>query len=490
MTEVMDVMEGVSPRRQREPRQGILPFVIRHGTGEAVTAHAGLPLVVEAMRAVRLEEVVEATLSVAKRQRGFSETEKLEALLLLVAGGGDRIEDIRILAEDKGLVRLLDRELPSPDALLDFLGAFDDPQVWEQRPKDETSWVPPESAPLVGLFEVNRELVARAADRQTTTATIDHDGTIIEAHKRDAVVAYEGTRGYQPLVAVWVEEDLIVADEFRDGNVPGGKDPLTSVRRAFEALPDWVAKRYFRGDSADYYEPLLKYLVQEQITFSISADMSPELRAVCVAVPTEHWVELAAREREVVHVAEVEFTPGDWPKTAAPLRYVGMRITPLQHELFAERGPKYLAVVTNRPAPEEGAARRGDARSAAELVRWHWEKAGTIEHVHRSLKDELGAGVLPSQRFGANAAWFRINAITYNVLTLLKRRALPERLRLARPKRLRFEVFNTAARLSVHQSQLIATLAASRERTAELVLARQRLLATRHAPGQSPAPTR
>jgi hypothetical protein len=27
------------------------------------------------------------------------------------------------------------------------------------------------------------------------------------------------------------------------------------------------------------------------------------------------------------------------------------------------------------------------------------------------LKDELGAGVLPSSRFGANAAWFRINAL-------------------------------------------------------------------------------
>jgi hypothetical protein len=146
---------------------------------------------------------------------------------------------------------------------LDFLRAFDDPQVWEQRPPDEKSWVPPETAPLVGLFAVNRELVARAATRQTETATIDHDGTIIEAHKRDAVVAYEGTRGYQPLVAVWVEEDLIVADEFRDGNVPGNKDPLTSVRRAFEALPDWVDQRYFRGDSADYYVPLLKYLVKE-----------------------------------------------------------------------------------------------------------------------------------------------------------------------------------------------------------------------------------
>jgi hypothetical protein len=484
------VMDGVSPRRQREPRQGILPFVIRHGNGEEVTAHAGLPLVVEAARAVRLEEEVEAQLTVAKRERGFSETEKLEALLLLVAAGGDRIEDIRILAEDRGLVRLLERELPSPDALLDFLGAFDDPAGGGQRPPDEKSWVPPESAPLVGLFGVNRGLVARGADRQTTTATIDHDGTIIEAHKRDALVAYEGTRGYQPLVAVWVEQDLIVADEFRDGNVPGNKDPLTSVRRAFAALPDWVEKRYFRGDSADYYEPLLKYLVKDQITFSISADMSPELRAMCVAVPTEHWVELAAREREVVHVAEVEFTPGDWPKTAAPLRYVGMRITPLQHELFAERGPKYLAVVTNRPAPAEDAAPHGDAMSAVDLVRWHWEKAGTIEHVHRSMKDELGAGVLPSQRFGANAAWFRINAIAYNLLTLLKRRALPERFRLARPKRLRFEIFNTPARLLVHQSQLIATLCASRERTEELVRARQRLLATRQALGSSPAPIR
>jgi hypothetical protein len=77
--------------------------------------------VVEATRAVRLEEVVEAKLNVTKRQRGFSETEKLEALILLVASGGDRIEDIRILAEDKGLVRLLDRELPSPDAPIGLL---------------------------------------------------------------------------------------------------------------------------------------------------------------------------------------------------------------------------------------------------------------------------------------------------------------------------------------------------------------------------------
>ncbi len=70
---------------------------------------------------------------------------------------------------------------------------------------------------------------AGSADRPITTATIDHDGTIIEAHKHDALVAYEGTRGYQPLVAVWAEQQLVVADEFRDGNAAGGRAPARRV---------------------------------------------------------------------------------------------------------------------------------------------------------------------------------------------------------------------------------------------------------------------
>ena len=44
--------------------------------------------------------------------------------------------------------------------------------------------------------------------------------------------------------------------------------------------------------------------------------------------------------------------------------------------------------------------------------------AGTIEAVtwsHHVMKNELPAGTLPSRRFGANAAWFRFVALTYNV---------------------------------------------------------------------------
>ena len=452
-------------RVRRDGRQGILPFVIEQAKREDVTARTGLPLVVETMRALGVDEVADAKLPAPQRQGGFAPAQKLEAMVTLIAAGGDRVEDVRILAEDKGLEKLLGTPFPSPDALLAFLGQFHDPSCWDARPLEKKAWVAPESAGLRGLEVVNRAVVERGAERSVTQATIDHDGTIIEAHKREATVAYEGTRGFQPLVAVWAEQQLIVADEFRDGNVAGGEDPLSSVQRAFANLPAWVTDRRFRADSAAYYTPLLKYLVREKIGFAISADMTPELRARCGSVADQRWARLDTREREEVDLAEVEFTPGDWPRDAWPLRYIALRFTPRQHELFESRGVSYHAVVTNRPDLD-----------AAHLVRWHREKAGTIEHVHRVMKDELGAGVLPSARFGANAAWFRINALTFNILTVLKRRALAERFRDARPKRLRYELFTLAGELAVHQSRLAVRVPVADQRLHEIVEARGRLL--------------
>ena len=91
-------------------------------------------------------------------------------------------------------------------------------------------------------------------------------------------------------------------------------------------------------------------------------------------------------------------------------------------------------------------------------MEWRREKAGTIEAIHDILKNELAAGVLPCSRFGANAAWLRMSILTHNVMTALKRMALPEEYSTARPKRLRFLIFNTAGRIVHHARRVVCRI--------------------------------
>jgi len=127
---------------------------------------------------------------------------------------------------------------------------------------------------------------------------------------------------------------------------------------------------------------------------------------------------------------------------------VALRIRRKQGELFADGSAvKHFAVVTNLWE-----------WSPKKLLQWHREKAGSIEATHDVIKNELAGGVMPCGRFGANAAWLRLAVITYNVLTALKRLALPPELLTARPKRLRFLIFNTPGKLVHHARRTLLRL--------------------------------
>ena len=462
--------------------QAVLPYTVEVGRrADTLTGRGGLPLVVETLRALGLERVIETEVRVRQRASGYTEAEKVEALVLLLAAGGDCLDDMAVLQADAGLCRLLGGPLPSADALRQFLYAFHDEALiataQAQRAPTEVAYIPEENAALQGLGRVNVALVQRvAAQGQGRRATLDHDATIQESHKREAQWHYQGGRGYQPAAIYWMEQDLVVADEYRDGNVPAAMDNLRLIQRGFASLPATVTEYSFRADSACYDERVLKWLANPQrpggpagpIGFTISADMTEPLHRQCVAVPEADWTLIEERADETVMGAEVECTPGDWPKAAWPLRYLALRIRKTQGRLFAAgHDTKYLAVVTNR----QGAL--------AELVRWHWQKAGTIELVHDVTKNELGAAVPPCGRFGANAAWYRLSLLTYNVLSALKSLALPAPLSAARPKRLRFAVFTLAGRILTHAGRLMLRISEEAERLAGLVAARTRLGALR-----------
>jgi hypothetical protein len=276
------------------------------------------------------------------------------------------------------------------------------------------------------------------------------DGTLVESHKDAATVAYDGTRGYQPVVVLWAEQDVILHDQFRDGHVPAGCGNVRVLEQAVRHLPQGVTQIRVRADSALYETAVLRWCEEQRIEYAISADLSEQLKAEILRLPERAW-QAEREEPEVLRSwAEVPYVPddGDHRKDRPCVRrYLAVRVQKRQGHLFADGSSvRYFAVVTNR---------QGDGLA---LLRWHREKAGTVEHSHHVLKNELAAGALPSGKFGANAAWFRLNALTYNLLSALKRLTLPGDLRTARPKRLRFLLFNTVGKVVAHARRTLLRL--------------------------------
>jgi len=219
-------------------------------------------------RSLGLPDLITANLKLRQRQRGFDQSQMIESVVLLQTIGGDCPQDIRLIAQDPCLERGLGYRPPKATAVRGFLERFHDEELEALRPPrdQQKSFILPSSGPVQGLQNVQAGVVRRIAKRYTQAGqaqrigTIDQDATIIESHKEAALAHYEGGRGYQPMVAVWAEADLVVADEFRDGNVPAKQEPLTCAQMAFAALPADLTARYFRGDSACHESGLLDWL--------------------------------------------------------------------------------------------------------------------------------------------------------------------------------------------------------------------------------------
>jgi hypothetical protein len=279
-------------------------------------------------------------------------------------------------------------------------------------------------------------------------ATVDQDATLIESHKQAAYSHYEEGRGYQPMVAVWAEADLVLADEFRDGNVPARQEPLTCAKLAFAALPETVTQRYFRGDSACHENELLDWLKHPdrekepggRIGFAVSAFMSQPLAEALRKISDVEWKTFGTEANGTLRQwAEVDFVPGEKyeRKESQPLRYVGLRLLKPQGVLFQDGTDRHFhAVVTNQKI--EG----------GRLLDWHREKAGTVEHTHDEVKNELGGGHVPSQRFGVNSVWFKISLLTYNLVSAIKGLCLEGEERTVRMKRFRLLLIHVAGRMN------------------------------------------
>lgn len=418
------------------------------GLEAVMTPWAGVAPLIEAMRKTEVTSKADKVLPLKRSSKGLTSGQMLECFVLLTTLGGECLEDMERLRRDEALAQMLGYAIPAPETARQWLDRFHDEEAMKERPL-QGSFLPPESGPLAGLKEVNRHVVRAYVQnvKVSQRVTLDIDAHLVETDKAGAQLCYEGFKSFQPIEVCWAETGLVLADEFREGNVPASMDNRRLVDEAYQALPVGAWDIWIRSDSAAYEQGNLDHWDSQGWKFAVSADMSRQLRELVEAVPDDSWSLMEDRRGVIREWAEIAYVPSrkSEKKDSRPYRYVAVRMRRQQGELFGDGASvRYFAVVSNI----------WDMDSRA-LLDWHRGKAGTIEHVHHIIKSELGGGVYPSGKHGANAAWLRLQVITHNLLQMLKAAVLPQEYAYAEPKRLRFAVFTGLGQIVHHARRVI-----------------------------------
>lgn len=432
--------------------QTVLSFKLEETEKDSsLTSHAGLPLIHELFRQLKLPRLINKHLKL--KQKGWKEWELIETIVALVVAGGEHMEDVDILGSDVAMQQLLKqrRGVPSAKAIERFLKRFHEEQ---EKPEGTKAWVPEEGSGLQGLAKITQTIAKRLIQfAGLSTVTIENDATIIKSHKQAAEGTYQGGTGYQPAVGTVAELGIVIADEFRDGNVPAKYEPLAFFKKCLQGLPKCIKSVQTRLDGAYYDHDLMGYLKEEKIPFTITAMKSKSLVEWIEALPDTEWMELRGTNREWTELPWTSAIGTRETMSDRSLRYLITRKKHEQWELFKE---EFKDEVTTKDRYEAIASNRNERGDW--LIRWHYGKAGSIEHTHDRIKNDLGGGVLPCAEFGANAAWWRLQCLALNLVRCLQLNALPKDLQGSHLKRLRYRLFNVAGKVIAHSRCMILKL--------------------------------
>jgi hypothetical protein len=205
---------------------------------------------------------------------------------------------------------------------------------------------------------------------------------------------------------------------------------------------------------------VINHYSQPGRTFTITADLDAAVKGEIQSIPASAWrpyrtAQGVATDREI---AETVHTMNGTPQA---FRLIVLRWLHPQPSLFESARYGYHAVATNR---EEG---------AAEVI-WKHNGRGQSENWHKELKLDVGMEQMPCGQLAANALYFAIGVLAYNLAQLLKRRVLPESYRTVRLATLRWKVYRLAGKLVRHARGLILQIKADTEKWLLLQSARLR----------------
>jgi hypothetical protein len=395
-------------------KQTVLPFKLET-TKDLITSHAGLALLGEFAVGLGLNKALDRYLPEPGSGAGYLASEHVFPLVLMLNGGGRTLEDSREIRVDVGLREILPlKRMPSADASGD----------WLRRSGNNGG--------LAGLAKVNRRILKRAMKKERVKGyTLDIDATGMESEKESAKMTYKGYKGYMPMVGHLGENGLIVGDEFREGNDSPGSRNLEFLKYCESQMPKGKKIKAFRSDSAAYQAKVINYCQSNGIEYAIGGDLDQAVKKVITGMKEAQW-----RPYQNGFIGETVHCMNE---TKEAFRLVVIR-RPYQSNLFDDEqsAERYTVIATNR------------GESAEEVVKWYNQRGECSENRIKELKIGFGMERMPCGEFGANAVFFRIGGLAYNVGRLFVLSALDMSWHRHQVQTLRWKLYGTAGKIVFH----------------------------------------
>jgi len=381
----------------------------------------------------------------------------VNSLMLMLHAGGRFLDDMQSLRLDKALRYLLGlKHVPAPVTIGQWL---------RRLGQDESN----------AIEAVNQRLNQVALHR-CRAVTLDIDATFMRSWHSTAQWSYLKAKGYMPMTGFIAQTDSLIACEFRPGNVAPATDNLNFLQQCEAALPKDVRLAYFRCDAAGYQVAIVEHCIAQGIGFAIRAKLTANLRDQIAKVST--WSPLIDRDgKEIEDASTCRFVHLMQQSTHAFTLVVQRqlkRTTPSSEEAvvvsdeesFEADGYVYRAIATNR-----------DALSDSELIHWYNQRAEACENRIKELKRDFGGDQMPCQYTAANAAYFGLCGLAYNLFVLL-RSVLPAHLERVRAKRVRLCLYAVAAKVVSHGRRVSLKVQRQHHALLSHVLSRIRCLST------------
>lgn len=369
-----------------------LGFIIEKST-ENLTKRGGLAVVEDFIHSIKIPQLVRKHFPKPGSPRGYHPEEYVLTFLRQIIDGERYLEDIRELEFDKGYKELLCREhFPSSDANGDWLRRMGNRGGYEC------------------VEEVNKELTKRYM-KGNGSYTLDIDTTVIESDKGDAEYAYNGKRGYNPLLGFLSENAYCVGYKFQPGSASPQAGLVEFVEQCRSSLPDGVRIWAIRSDSAGYQSDLINYCEDKDLKYTITADLNVSVREEIENIPRSKWRPFYDKDgfKTDREIAETVYVVGDAEEAC---RLVIQRWRLGQMDLFDKYG--YYVIVSNLDE---------DEYSTRDVVLFH-NKKGRMEDFIGELKVGFGMKYMPCGQIEANSVYFSIGVLAYNIINFLKRNVL------------------------------------------------------------------